>query len=923
MRVRVASAGTGKTTSLVLRYLELIAAGTPLRRIAGVTFTNVAAAQLRDRVESAVRAVLRDGTFLDGVFTLDTSARPHFDAALRELDGVTLTTIHGFMIAGLRLTAPTMALHTDFTVLGEWEAQAMFEEELTSLLFLARSRSHGLEEAVDRLGDDVRELVMALFAKRSLTTTFVPDDDPKARAAVAVFDAAYARYVKRLGGDMLAPSEVERRAVTMMQTAGARERVVARHPVVLVDEFQDVNPVQGAFFEQLERAGSAVEVVGDPKQSIYGFRHADVEVFRRALRQGERLPPLTETRRHARVLTRFLNSLTDTLAERGMGFAPEEAPPVQAVGKRAGVPGRIELHWVTGERPIGTLRSHEAHVLAERLHGLHRDHGHAYSDMAVLARSYASLREAEEGLRAAGIPYVLLQGRGYYERQEIRDLVHALRVGVDPQGVSLAAWLRSPFAQLPVDDVERVVASDDPVAYLEAAHPQVADRLRRTSEVTRGRPLDALKFLIREPLIAGRRFVEFLDARARENVDALLFTVASRAPTDIAVLLEWLALLSRQAEAGDVPQSGAGVQLLTVHRSKGLEWPVVAVFDLGRMTFHGSEPLYLDPELVRVSLPGSPAFADARAASIARDEQETYRLLYVAASRPQEVLVLTGSVKGGARGAPEGWAIALAAMGLGPTAESYDREEFRLQVHPMAEAPAPVETTPPASGETEPAPWIDHRFPSHALPPVQSPSRYVGDTAPPRAVAPTTGEDAPLPGRGAAIGTLVHYAISRDWTPDDPAHIENLRAQEVMFPYTHDEREEVLAEVRELLASYRTMLGTTLPALAERADDRAELPFAMPVGATVWQGVIDRLYRTGDTWMIDDYKTDRVVEPERYHLQAGVYLRAVQAVLGVTPVVRLVYLRVGELVHLDAQDIERALASISGLVGGGHRVSSG
>lgn len=929
MKARVASAGTGKTTSLVERILVRIGRGTPLRRIAAVTFTHTAAAQLRDRVREGVRAALASGTYLDGLYTVPGGTRSRFEEARDELDGLTATTIHGFMIGALRLVAPAMGLRPEFAVLAEWEARAIFAEELASLLFLAADPEHELHGARTRLGDAARSLPAELFDLRSLAETIRPDEDADARAAVDLFQAAYARYRDRLGADALAPADVEHRAVAMMRTPGARERVVSRSQVVLVDEFQDVNPIQGAFFEALEDAGADVEVVGDPKQSIYGFRHADVEVFRRALERGEPLPPLTETRRHAAVLARFLNSLTDALAERRLGFEPEEAPHVTPVGDRADVRGRVEIHWVTGEAPIARLRDRESRVLADRLRHLHESRGYAYEDMALLARSYASLREVQDALTDAGVPWVMLQGRGYYERSEIRDLVHALRVGVEPSGASLAAWLRSPFAQLPVADVERIVASADPKAELEAAHPAVAGRVRQIRAWTRGRPLDALKELVRAPFLDGRTYVSYLDERARENVDALLFTVAARPPEELAVLLERLALLARQAEAGDVPQSGEGVSLLTVHRSKGLEWPVVAVFDLGRMTYHGSDPLYLHPDTGRVSLPGSPGFAAARAEKVDRDEQETYRLFYVAASRPREVLVMTGSVKGGARGAPEGWAVAVDAMGLGPGSGPWDRDDFVLHTHAPDGAAAGAGAdraprTPPAT-----APWTERTFSPHPLPPIQSPSRFEPDAAvgPPDGPGAAEGSVGPggtfaepewqpgdgpdlLPGRGAAIGTLVHFAISRGWRAGVAEHRANLRAQEIVFPFTDEERDELVAEVEDLLDAYWAMVGDALPALDEREEDRPELPFAMRIGATVWQGVIDRLYRVGERWYLDDYKTDRVVAPERYRLQAAVYRRAAREALGVEPAVRLVYVRSGSVVTLDDATLRAALASI-------------
>ncbi len=769
MRVRVASAGTGKTTSLVRRYLELLSGGTPLRRVAGVTFTRTAANELRQRVASGLGVVLETGRYLD--LCPPPDARASFEEAERELSGATLTTIHGFMREALRLVAPQLGLDPDVRSLGEWEASVMFEEELTSLLYVANDPKHGLYPAVSALGENAAPLVMHLFGQRSLTERFRNREDaPNTTntALLKLFDAVYDRYRVRLGARLLPPAEVERRALVMAQTEDALARLAARYRVVLVDEFQDVNPLQGEFFRRLESADIRVEVVGDPKQSIYGFRNADVEVFRRALRTGDVLAPLDKTRRHAAVLTRFLNGMTRTFAAHNLGFSQNEAPEVYAAGAQAEKRGRVELHWVTGEQPVGDLRRYEAKVLAERLAALCEHY--APGQMAVLARSYSGLAYMEAALDATGLPYVLLQGRGYYERIEVRDLYHALRVGIDPSGLSLGAWLRSPFAALELDELDRVLSAEDPVARLGSDYPELFGRLARIREQVRATPLAALKFLIREPFVGGKRYMDFLEARARENVDALLFTVAEQPPGEIEVLLERLDLLSRQAEAGDVPQSGEGISLLTVHRAKGLEWDAVAVFDLGRKTYHHPQPLYVEPKTGHLALKDTPQFGAMKEAAQAREEEESYRLLYVAASRAKDVLLMSGSVKGTK---PDGWAKGLDAMGLGAGAASWARPDFVLKTWAYAPVTA-TSSNHKVRPSLEPSPWVARTFPPHPHPPVSSPSSLKGAPFEPLPIAdPDEGER--LPGRSRTVGTLVHYAISQNWRADNPVHLHNLR----------------------------------------------------------------------------------------------------------------------------------------------------
>jgi ATP-dependent helicase/nuclease subunit A len=899
MKVRVASAGTGKTTSLVLRYLELISCDIPLRRIAGVTFTRAAADELRQRVGFGIRELLKTGQYLH--HTLHDQHRPNFEEALRELDGATLTTIHGFMIESLRLVAPMMGLDPDFSVLGEWEAQAMFEEELRSVLYLANEPTHGLYQAKIHLGDGAEDLLLGVFHQRSLTEVFESDDHATNLALQKLFDAAYRKFEVRLGAVLLPPSEVERRAIKMIRNKNAVERLISRYKLVLVDEFQDVNPLQGAYFEALEGAGLATEVVGDPKQSIYGFRNADVGVFRRALANGERLEPLTHTRRHALVVSRFLNHMTSTLAANNMGFGTEEAPVVETKGEQENTQGRIELHWIVGDEPIADLRLLEAKVLAEQLQKLHGE-GYSYSDMAVLARSYAGLAQVEEALLGAGMPYVLLQGRGYYERLEVRDLYHALRVGIEASGFSFGAWLRGPFVQLEFLKVDELLKSATPLEDLKEKYKDIWERLEGTRQQVRGTPLSALKFLIREPFIDGKRYVDFLETRARENVDALLFTVAEQPPGDIELLLDRLDLLSRQADAGDVPQSGEGIELLTIHKAKGLEWKVTGVFDLGRKLADRAQAVYVQDG--RIIHKDTPAFNEARVKIRSREEEESYRLLYVAASRARDVLVMTGSAKGNKA---EGWINALETMKLGPSGKSYSRPDFVLQTHlyqPISSSPSSLlPSTSPI-----PAPWIDRRFRHYEHPPVSSPSRLkqesYEDLEPLPFSDPEEGER--LPGRSTTVGTLVHYAISQNWNSSNPIHVENLRAQEVMFPFTPDEQQDILVEVKELLNNYESLLGSEIPSLRERSDDYPELPMALPVGKTVWQGIIDRLYCADGGWILEDYKTDQEIKPEHYYFQLAVYLHAIREVRGVTPKVQLVFLRFKEVVVIETGVLEQA-----------------
>jgi ATP-dependent exoDNAse (exonuclease V) beta subunit len=325
MHVRVASAGTGKTTSLVLRVLQAVADGVPLRRLAAVTFTRAAAAELQVRIHEGLATLLREGAYLGDGVRLEEGLQPRFEEAMREVGGARMQTIHGFMRGMLRSLAPALSLDPDFTATPEPEARAIFEESLRSLLLLAQSPQHPLAESTTLLGREVMPWALALFEQRALAAAWRPTD-PRSEALWRIFSAAYDDWGERMGVTRLPPAETERLALRAATSPTLVARVVARTPLLLVDEYQDVNPVQGELFEALEAAGMRLEVVGDPKQAIYAFRHADVEVFRRAAARarsdGTLQPPLRETRRHAPAIARLLNHLTGVLAEHALGFTP-------------------------------------------------------------------------------------------------------------------------------------------------------------------------------------------------------------------------------------------------------------------------------------------------------------------------------------------------------------------------------------------------------------------------------------------------------------------------------------------------------------------------------------------------------------------------------------------------------------------------
>ena len=885
MKVIVASAGTGKTTRLTRRYLELLEHHPP-HRIAAVTFTNKAAAELRERIFEA----LGKGSFYGFTPSPELAGRLE-DYRLRVLEAP-IGTIHGFFGHILRLTAPMLGLDPHFEVADPGTARAWFLEEVRSLALLEGTP---LEE--------VRaEALLEIFNHRSIAEAFKGTGE-ESSALVERFERVYERWLARLGNRVLDPSEIERMALTLIRHPAALERVRSRIDVVLVDEYQDTAPNQARVFEALEKSGVPVEVVGDPKQSIYGFRDADVEGFREAFRRASasgEVETLDVSYRHPPALAKFLNAYTAAEAALGEAFVAEEAPPV-----RSGREGeaRIELVKVVPDQDwaaIDALREGEGRFLARELRRLHEEEGYAYRDMLVLYRRRQQLPPLMRALKDAGLPFAVVGMRGLYEEPEVRELYHALRLATgDTPRESLAVFLSGPFGGLTLQQVRELLAQDDPETQLAIRYPEADARLQALRENARTmRPAEALARLLERPTAAGPSFLELLDLEMADTVLYVLGRIerARSYPEAVATLEGFRS--GGEEEASLARLGGDVVKVMTVHSAKGLEARVVVIYDADRSFNPRDKALLVEPRSGRVAVSGEEEYGKIREVLRARQKAEDQRLLYVALSRASEVLIVSAGVK---KKPQEGsWLHRILEV---LNIEQHFSESKKVKLGATKAGRTSVAVANPTP--------VDPQLAYPVPPPkkaVSSPTALKAerelDVRDPEVALPADPE-ARLVGR--IVGILVHEGIQRGWDPDDPEVITGLEGEQVLKEVPNDRRPQVIGEVANLLRSYRELLGSELVPLEERDMDLAELPLVHPFGDTAWVGVIDRLYRAGGKWYLEDYKTDREVEPARYHAQLALYRESVRQRWGIEPIVRLVFLRSKEVVELSEDALQAGL----------------
>ena len=441
----------------------------------------------------------------------------------------------------------------------------------------------------------------------------------------------------------------------------------AQHRFALVDEFQDTDALQWSIFRHLFVDGTdqhALFVIGDPKQAIYGFRNADIHTYRRARRElvdrGARKVVLDRCfRSTSRVIDAY-----NTIFEEGFfeGDIRYDEPvrcgdPTKKLLDAEGAEAPALLLW----QPLGVEKptvddvrrtlAHRAAVEIRRMVGRLKlvERGEArtlgYGDVHILTRNAREAHGIAEVLAAHGVPYAFYKQDGLFDTQEALDVLAVLRAVADPRDRSarLRAWL-TPFFAVPLEDLEACADLDPQHPLMHRLH-----RLRMLAES--GDAAALLRALLEESGLARRLL--FMKSTERELtnyqhvLEVLLEEVGSRHGAEgLAARLE--AFVSGRAEPiggeGNVQRlesERAAVQLLTMHKSKGLEAPIV--FVLGGFT-RGGKGEWHRPRIGHVDgvrqawLPPLPAEMEQRIEREAREEEE--RLLYVALTRAKGRIVL-------------------------------------------------------------------------------------------------------------------------------------------------------------------------------------------------------------------------------------------------------------------------------------------
>jgi ATP-dependent helicase/nuclease subunit A len=756
----------------------------------------------------------------------------------------------------------------------------------------------------------------------------------------------------------------------LRRDASVRRALRASFSHLLIDEFQDTDPIQTDIAMLLaceETDGSppawqqsAIEegrlfFVGDPKQSIYRFRRADIALYRAVQRRFEdRTVRLTQNFRSLRPVIEWVNGVFGELMGEGTADGQASYTALDArweTPQGAGL--TVRILGGPGSGNMGPIRETEAAEIARLIRTAKAEgwpvadkdasgervfRAARYAEIAILLPTRTALPQIERALDEAGVPYRVESRSLVYDTQEVRDLLTILRSIDDPTDeVALVGALRSPAFGCGDDDLLRFCQAGgrwdyrrDPPASLATDDP-VASAMAALHDFHKRRWWEPINGIV-EAVIRERRLFElaFAHRRPRERWQRLRFVLdqarafAEAGGATLRQFIDWAEL---QAEEGTrvvetvVPEpDDDAVRVMTVHASKGLEFSIVVLagLNVGQPPGRGIQVLWnpdgqpevrIGPETARFETPG---FEPLAAAESQMDDYEKVRLMYVAATRARDHLVVSLHHKDGS------------------TCHAARLHELCQQMPHLWLSPEMPEAAPAAPGDRptlifddgteQRRRWVEtrrQRLEALAQVPV------VAATAIARRAAavddPNLQKDAPVEeippwrrGRaGTALGRAVH-AVLQTIDLATGADLEGAARAQAAAEGIAERANEVARVVRAALQA---------PSVREAMDGGRywrEVFVATPVDEVTIEGFIDLLYETEAGLVVVDYKTDVVpgeAELEaamaRYRLQGAAYATALQEALG-RPVssCRFVFVQASGARERAVDDLPQAISDV-------------
>jgi len=659
-----------------------------------------------------------------------------------------------------------------------------------------------------------------------------------------------------------------------------RRTLQSRFKFILVDEFQDTDPVQAEIVTLLDEGKPGkLFVVGDPKQSIYSFRGADIELYAATLRKmekGGRVLQFQQNFRSASTILDWVNAVFGKIIIRSTDgdYQPDYIALAAAPRLKVDEPRVTLLRPDKIEKKLADeTRRDEAAAIAHYLAAEQKAERLCWADAVMLFRSFTGLQWYTDALVARGIPFRVVGGRGYYQRHEIETLIALLYCLDNPADrLHLVAVLRSPLFGW---TDEQVFLASQTTGLNYTAAPRAGEAFALLDELHRAR---------HNHFVAG--YVERVLARTHA-CEAFMVSQPDGAQC-VANLLKALDL-ARQMEAAGVcsvrafvrrlretvigvveeepspanEETDDVVRIITIHKSKGLQFPVVVLPDLMGSASDSDDRLLVHRDDKRVELRfggfRTAGFDELNQHQKTREEAEEIRLLYVAATRAQRRLIIPWFAEKGER-------LDLLRRGFEP------KQSELVEIIEVRQPVADSMKRGIAAGKG------------------RSSKELIAERQ-----AWLAEHDALIARAGKPLARVTPSKLAGEVERGNEEFCEVVRGQAMEFGrVVHDALERMSTDVIARSALSDTdkkrasqMVGRALRSdllkRAQRAEQAyKELPFALMTDNGLMEGKIDLLFCEKGKWTVVDYKTDARPEPERYREQMRAYQQALHNVAGLT-----------------------------------------
>lgn len=721
-----------------------------------------------------------------------------------------------------------------------------------------------------------------------------------------------------------------------------RKYFQTRYPYLLVDEFQDTDPLQVEIIFFL--APKNLFLVGDPKQSIYRFRRADIEIYEEAKkRMGEsRLLNISQNFRCAPSIVQVVNRIfQDLIKPPEDGKYQPEYVPLHFGRKKATVPPQHGVIPLFPPKNIllktaGDCRLWESRCIASFIQKIVEEEAWRvwdasqesfrpiqFKDIAILMRNYRCLDFLEEALRSYGVGYRVVGGKYFYFRQEVEQLLALLQAIDNPNdSVSLIAALRSPFFGVSDEELFMFHVRGGDLNYLTGAHGTPLERpfslLRELHETRNQVSVSALLKRLYEE--TGGLILYLLKPQGEQRVANLMKVgeiaraLEQRGMLSFKSFVRWFSERREEgAEEEESPTLERGdnfVRLLTIHRAKGLEFPVVILTDLAYAGEVESDDFIIDRSGGRIAIKvgkkenrfWTQNYEEMSQWEERRGEAEERRLLYVGMTRARDFLVLPlywTEEKEGERKVKKGSYLS----SIQPYFPDPDQTELgewkgemifydtsRLNLEPEEGLPFRFPYTLEVKEEetsfevlSQRKSWKENQENLKKLlaggRPLTTPTEKVLEFERDE----EWGISKEGLTEGALFGKLVHRLFEKtDWShPERMDKLAEIEGKGLGVTGPMIERAGKL--VKEAISSQ------LLQRVIQSENYQKEVPFTYVQEGRMVEGVMDVVFREGEDWVVLDFKTDQIDQEEleakvkQYTPQVRIYSEAIKTLFGKPP----------------------------------------